>query len=404
VRPARIDSLLGMEVPRDRVHAYLDRLGFGSADDGDAVAVTVPADRYYDITREVDVIEEIARVHGLDEHLPATLPDAGGGPGRLERHQRLLRRIEDVLVGAGVDEAVTWSFDAPERAASLNLEGVEPVRVHNPLSEEGSAMRTELLAGLLAAASHNVARGNERVALFESGRAYLPQAAPSEGGVLAGAFAGERPSPVAEPHRIGCVLSGPLRPGSWRAAAQPADFYDAKGLVELVCAAVGAEATYAPAQRPFLHPARAAAVSVDGIEIGWVGELHPRLAREAGLTGAAAFEIDAGPLLAAAEHGEEMYVDFTTFPAVGEDIAVVADRDRSAEEIRAVVTRAGGELLRSVEVFDVYEGEQVPDGKRSLALRLEFASPERTLTDEDVAERRAAIVADLEALGATLRG
>ena len=404
VRPARIDSLLGMEVPRELVHEYLGRLGFGSADEGDEIAVAVPADRWFDITREVDVIEEVARVHGLDEHLPATLPDRDGGPGKLERHQRLLRRIEDVLCGAGVDEAITWSFDAPDRGARLGLGEVAPIRVHNPLSEDGSAMRTELLAGLLGAVAHNVARGADRVALFESGRAYLPEQAAREGGVLGGEFAGERPPPVSEPHRIGCVLAGPLRPGGWRDRPSAADFYDAKGLVELICAAVGAEPAFEPAQRPFLHPARAARVSVAGTEVGWVGELHPRLAQEAGVPAAAAFEVDAGPLLAAAGHGGERYRDFTTYPAVGEDIAVVADRERSADEIRAVVARAGGELLRSVTVFDVYEGEQVPDGKRSLALRLEFASPERTLTDEEVADRRAAIVAALEELGATLRG
>ena len=404
VRPARIDSLLGMEVPRELVHEYLGRLGFGSADEGDEIAVAVPADRWFDITREVDVIEEVARVHGLDEHLPATLPDRDGGPGKLERHQRLLRRIEDVLCGAGVDEAITWSFDAPDRGARLGLGEVAPIRVHNPLSEDGSAMRTELLAGLLGAVAHNVARGADRVALFESGRAYLPEQAAREGGVLGGEFAGERPPPVSEPHRIGCVLAGPLRPGGWRDRPSAADFYDAKGLVELICAAVGAEPAFEPAQRPFLHPARAARVSVAGTEVGWVGELHPRLAQEAGVPAAAAFEVDAGPLLAAAGHGGERYRDFTTYPAVGEDIAVVADRERSADEIRAVVARAGGELLRSVAVFDVYEGEQVPDGKRSLALRLEFASPERTLTDEEVADRRAAIVAALEELGATLRG
>jgi phenylalanyl-tRNA synthetase beta chain len=265
-------------------------------------------------------------------------------------------------------------------------------------------MRTELLGGLLGAVAHNVARGAERVALFESGRAYLPEGAPEAKGVLAGSFAGERPSPVSEPHRIGCVLTGPLRPGGWRDRPDAADFYDAKGLIELVCEAVGAVASFRPSQRPFLHPARAAGIVVDGEEIGWVGELHPRLARGIDVRAAAAFELDAGPLLEAAGSGRETYADFTTYPAVGEDIAVVADRDRSADEIRAVVAEAGGDLLRSVGIFDAYEGEQVPDGKRSLALRLEFASPDRTLTDEEVAERRAAIVSALESLGATLRG
>ena len=404
VRPARIDSLLGMEVPVERVHEYLGRLGFETADEGDEIRAAVPPDRHFDVTREVDLIEEVARVHGLDEHLPVTLPARSAGPGKLGRHQRLLRRVEDELADAGVEEAITWSFGDPGRLARLGLDDVEAVAIRNPLSEESRVMRTELLAGLIEAAAHNVARGAERVALFESGRAYLAERPPAAGGVLDGRFAGERPSPIREPHRFGCVLCGALRPASWRSRPEPADFYDAKGLIELIGGAIGAEPGFAAGTRPFLHPARAACVLVEGREIGWVGELHPRIAGALDLPPAAAFEIDAGPLLEAAGSGRESFSDVTSYPAVGEDLAVVADRERSAGEIRASVLEAGGEDLRDVTVFDVYEGEQVPAGKRSLALHLRFAAPDRTLTDGEVAERRAAIVAALESIGASLRG
>ena len=408
-RPARSDALLGMVVEPERASAYLERLGFdvhGAASElgGKAIAVTVPADRHFDVTREVDLIEEVARVHGLDEHLPATLPGRGGAIGGLPRHQVLLRRVEDLLRDAGLDEAITWSFVDPPRGGIGGLDTIAPVVVHNPLSEEQSVMRTDLIGGLVGAAAHNLARGAERVAIFESGRVYLPQPPPASGGALGGRFAGIRPAPIAEPHRIAAVLIGELTGGGWRDGSRSADFYDAKGLVELLAAALGVEVELAAAGRPFLHPARAAEVSVAGAPAGWVGELHPALAESIDARSGAAFEVDLEPFLAASERGEEVYEDVTTHPAVSEDIAVVADRELGAETIRGTILGAGGELLARASVFDVYEGEQVPPGKRSLALRLEFRAPDRTLTDAEVATVRKEIVDALEGIGAELRG
>ena len=404
VRPERIDGLLGMEIPPDRVAEYLGRLGFGVDGAGEALRVSVPADRHLDVTREVDVIEEVARVHGLDEHLPVTLPRRRGPVGGLERHQSLLRRAEDLLRDAGIDEAITWSFVEPGSARGLDPSHGGSVAIHNPLSEDQSVMRTDLLGGLLAAVAHNVARGADRVALFESGRVYLPERPPTDGGVLDGRFPGIRPAPVREPHRIGCVVSGPARPASWREAPGAADFYEAKGLIELLARALGTELTFAPASRPYLHPGRAAEVGLGGSTLGWVGELHPGVLKRIGSPAAAAFELDAGPLLSAATAGIETYRDVTSHPGIGEDIAVVADRSIPAAEIKQVVFEAGGELLHDATVFDVYEGEQVGPGRRSLALRLDFRAPDRTLSDFDVAPLREAIVAALDGIGASLRG
>jgi phenylalanyl-tRNA synthetase beta chain len=406
VRTERIDALLGMEIPPVRVREYLDRLGFAArdAEADDRIVVGVPPDRHFDVTREVDLIEEVARVHGLDEHLPATLPPRGSAVGRLQGHQARLRRLEDLLRDAGLDEAITWSFVAPDRGGVPGLDEIAAVTVHNPLSEDGSAMRTDLIGGLLGAARHNLARGAEGVGLFESGRVYLPERPPTGGGAPAGSFAGIRPAPIAEPHRLGCLVAGPLGPGSWREPAKDADFYDAKGLIELLCEAAGVEATYVPAQRPFLHPARSAGVLIDGTEVGWLGELHPSLAADLDVRSAVAFELGAAPLLGVDGEGTAAFEDVTTHPAVGEDLAVVADRALPAARIRAEVLAAGGELLRKASVFDVYEGQQVPEGKRSLALRLEFAAPDRTLTDAEVAGVRDRIVEALSSIGANLRG
>jgi phenylalanyl-tRNA synthetase beta chain len=405
-RPDRSDALLGMTIAPELAGDYLVRLGFhvDGGDGREAIAVTVPADRHFDVTREIDLVEEVARVHGLDEHLPATLPGRGGAIGGLDRHQILLRRAEDLLRDAGLDEAITWSFVDPARGGFPGLDAIEPVVVHNPLSEDQSVMRTGLIGGLLAAASHNLARGAERVAIFESGRVYLPEAPPADGGPLGGRFAGIRPAPVTEPHRLAALLIGELAGPGWRRAGSAADFYDAKGLIELLGAALGVPVAFEPEPRPFLHPGRAATVLAGGRPIGWIGELHPEVLGAIDARTGVAFELDAEPLVAAATTGEERYEDVTTHPAVAEDIAVVADAGLAAERVRATILAAGAPLLGSATVFDVYEGEQVPEGKRSLALRLEFRAPDRTLTDAEVAEVRAGIVSALEGIGAELRG
>lgn len=264
-------------------------------------------------------------------------------------------------------------------------------------------MRTLMLPGLLDAARHNLARGAERVALFESGRVYLREPAPAEGGPLAGQFQGDLAAPEREPHRLAAVVIGALRPPSWGSGDGPDGFYELKGVLEALGARLAAPVAVAPGAEPFLHPGRCGAVSIGGSEAGWLGELHPEVAAEWGLQGGAAFELDLAQLAAASGAGLERYEDITGFPAVLEDLAVVVGDDVPAESVRTAVLAGGGELLRSAQVFDLYHGDQVGEGNKSLALRLQFASPERTLTDEEVAERREAIRAEVEKLGGSLR-
>ena len=408
LRIERARELLGMEITAEEAREYLRRLGYGVESAGEVLAVSVPADRHFDTTREVDLIEEVARVHGIDEHLPASLPSRPPGAGGLERHQRLLRLAEDTLRDAGLSQAITWSFVAPGAGERLGGEGEPGIVVHNPLSEEGSVMRTALIGGLIDAAQLNLARGAARVALFESGRVYLPQPAPGDGGVLDGRFAGERPAPALEPHRVGAIVCGRLAPESWRGGdgdAGEADFFAGKGLVELLCGALGTTSHTKPVDLPFLAPGRAAEVVVDGRPVGWLGEIHPRLAAAHVLPQpSVAFELDAGPLVEGSIRGRESYHDLTTYPAVLEDLAVVIDDSTPASTVLEAVESAGGELLASARVFDVYEGPQVGEGKRSLALRLEFRAPDRTLTDAEVAAPRGTIIEALAGIGGELRG
>jgi len=418
LRAERVAGLLGMPIAQSDQAAYLERLGFGVEVDGEDLVVEVPPDRHYDVTREADLIEEVARVHGLDRHLPSTLPAAAGQAGGLSRAQRLRRRAEDAMRDLGFDEVVGWSFTDPGEAERLRIPAADPraagVAVSNPLSEEQSTMRTTLLGSLLDVAQRNLARGVDRVALFESGRVYL-HPPPTGRNVhsdstnrpidpLAGEFAGERPAPFAEPHRIACLASGPLTPKSWRGGGEGADFFGLKGVLEGLAARLGAELGFERATEPFLHPGRAARPSAGGEEAGWIGELHPLVCREWDLEAAAGFEVDLAPLAAAATAGEETFEDVTTYPAVRQDLAVVVPEELSAAQLREAVLGGGGELLRSAEIFDLYAGEQVGEGRKSLALRLEFRAPDRTLTDEEVAARREEIAAKLDQIGGSLRG
>jgi len=417
LRGERVEGLLGMAIPQEAQKAYLERLGFGVAESGEDLDVTVPPDRHYDVTREVDLIEEVGRVHGLDEHLPSTLPAVAGRVGGLSRAQRLKRRAEDTMRDLGFDEIVGWSFTDPGEPERLRLPPEDPrssgVVLSNPLSEDQSVMRTTLLGSLLDVAQRNLARGAERVSLFESGRVYLPsspslpQPADSAGnggfGALAGDFSGQRPAPEHEPHRLGSIATGPPS-RSWRGGEVPNDFFTLKGVLEALAGQLGAGLSFAPAEEPFLHPGRAASVAVAGIPAGWIGEVHPLACREWDVEAATAFEVDLAPLLAVAVAGEETYDDVTTFPAVYQDLAVVVPAGVPATDLRDAVLAAGGDLLRAAGVFDLYEGEQVGEGRKSLALRLEFRASDRTLTDEEVAAKRTAIEAGLEKLGGSLRG
>ncbi len=418
LRAARVDGLLGMEISQDEQRTYLERLGFGVEAAGEDLDVSVPPDRHYDVTREVDLIEEVGRVHGIDEHLPTTLPALAGQVGGLGREQKLRRRAEDGLRDLGFDQVVGWSFTHPGEPARLRIPFDDlrssAVMISNPLSEEQSAMRTMVLGSLLDVAARNRARGADRLALFEAGSVYLMEEPPVRAGLdeetlarlagpLAGDFPGERLAPVAEPHRFAALAAGPLTARSWRGAGGSYDFFALKGVLEALAGSLGADVAFEPAAEPFLHPGRSAAVELGGVAAGWLGELHPLVCREWDLDAAVGFEIDTAPLLAAASAGEEDYADFTTFPAVYQDLAVLVPAAVSAAELRAAVLAGGGELLHGAEVFDLFEGEQLGEGRKSLALGLEFRAPDRTLTDEEVAGLREAIKAELEQIGGTLR-
>jgi phenylalanyl-tRNA synthetase beta chain len=405
----RLERILGTRIPDGDVERILASLGFESSADGGSLNVTVPSWRDADVQREADLVEEIARVHGLDK-LPTTLPSRERAVGRLTHGQRLRRRLEDVLRDRGLDEIVAWSFTAPETLERLRIGELPTLTLANPLSEDHSVMRPLLLPGLLDAARRNLAHGAAGVALFESAHVYRP-----DGDLDAPDGSPRGAAPAAERHHVAGLLTQ-SSPATWRTPAGTADFYAGKGLVEALMAAAAVVPYVEPVSHPFLHPGRAASVTAvasgplanggdPGLyEIGWIGELHPLVARQWDLDGAVAFEVDVDLLAELTEGEPATYADVPAFPAVLQDIAVVAATDITSANVVEAVRKGGGDLLDTAEVFDVYTGEQVGEGNRSLAIRLAFRAPDRTLTEDEVAERRTAIEAALEEIGGRLRG
>jgi phenylalanyl-tRNA synthetase beta chain len=379
LRDARITSLLGGEIPRARCAEILRALEFNTVEADDGLDVTVPAFRRGDVTREADLIEEVARLDGL-EKLPATLPSRHGASGRLTARQLLRRRAADTLAAQGLHEIVGWSFAHPGLADRLRLAGDDErrntIQLENPISTDVSLLRTTLLGSLLDVARYNRARGAGTLRLFEAGAVYLPTAGD------------DLPR---EPYHVGALLTGAARPPSWRDGHPPeADFFAAKGVLQGLMAALRADWRLQPAHEPFLHPGRSACVVVAGEEAGWIGEIHPLVAAQWDLRDTlAAFELS---LDAVPEPATTLYREVSGFPDVREDIAVVVPDHVTAAQLLALVRHAGGRLLAGAEVFDVYrDPERIGEGNVSLALRLTYRAGDRTLTDEEVAERRESI-------------
>jgi phenylalanyl-tRNA synthetase beta chain len=408
MRDEKRTRLLGEEISRDRSAEILTALDFDVADAGDGLDARPPHFRRRDVTREADLIEEVARIDGL-EKLPSTLPETRSAPGAelrpagLSEYQRLRRRTQDALVARGLTEIIGWAFTDPGFAEPLRLAADDPhrdvVELANPMSSDLSVLRTMLLPDLLNAAQHNAARGAERIHLFQLGKTYRKRDEPhdpSGRGTV---------SPVDERERVAALLVGPARPPTWREPAPPgADFYAAKGVLAAVLDELRVEWTLEPATKSWLHPGRAADIVVAGARAGYIGELHPLVAQAFDLDGGAAFGFGMDPVWEQVRGKVTEYEDVTSFPALRQDLAVIVGEDVPASRVVEVVRGAGAPELESVEVFDVYRGPQIGEGRVSLALRLSFRAPDRTLTDEEVAARREAITAALAGeLGGELR-
>jgi phenylalanyl-tRNA synthetase beta chain len=391
LRPTRVERVLGTTVDELEMSSILTSLGCEIAASGEDHLVTVPTFRA-DLEREIDLIEEVARVHGL-QNIPSTLPARRSGWGGLTPAQARMRKLEDLLVGAGLCQVIPYSFADEQWADRLRLDSEDrrraTVSITNPLSGDQAAMRTMLLPGLLATAQSNAAVREDRVHIFEVGRVFYPTQ-----GLL----------PEERTH-VGLLVSGRWDEDSWLRSGISVDYYLAKGLVERLCAGLGCELEYCAMPEPFLHPGKSAGVrDGEGRTVGWLGEVHPLVLQSYDLRApVVAAELDT-ELLLAASTGQATFQDLMAYPVVEQDLALVVDAGVTAATVIDGLRRAGGTLLNHVSVFDVYEGSQVGEGKKSLAVRLSFRAVDRTLSDSEVNALRQKMLDKLRAeIGAELR-
>lgn len=383
LRSSRITRVLGIEILADEVVDILQRLGMSVEVGEGEWSVTPPAYRF-DIEREVDLIEEVGRVYGYNR-LPTSRPVGALGMTSAPEGEVPLRRLRSILVERGYQEAITYSFVDPKLQKLLDPDH-EAVELANPISSEMAVMRTNLWPGLVQALRHNLHRQRNRVRLFETGLRFVPT-----GG------------DVVQEKVIGGLVHGPLLPEQWSGEGGKVDFFDAKGDVEALLAPLGrVEATFEAAEHPALHPGQSARIRVGGQEVGWLGALHPSLERKLDLGGHTfVYELMLAPFEGATV---PKFEELSKFPAIRRDIAILVDRDINAGRVLDCIREAAPEILRDLELFDVYTGEGVDSGRKSLALGLTLQAHSRTLKDSEIEQVVTDIVTALQKnLGATLR-
>ena len=391
LRSTRPLEVLGVAVEAGETEQILTGLGFQPTKTVDGWVCKIPYWRWLDTTREIDLIEEIGRVHGL-QHVPADLPRIAPAKGGLTSDQKLRRRVEDHLTGAGLREVVTISLGDPALRSLYRLPGDDVVSLRNPLSADLSELRPSLLPSLLEVVRHNRSVGRRDLQIFEVGRAYR---------------VGGEDGLAIENQRLGIVLVGHLGGSSWQGEGVPCDFGAITAVLDALLARLGVQhARVRCEDAPMLHPGRAAQIHVDGHSIGVIGEIHPGLAIDLEIDGPVALaEVDLeafGALLSA----DQLFEGLSTFPPVRQDIAVIVSDTVEASALIETARIAGGALLDSAEVFDVFtDPQRLGEGRVSIAIRFAFQADDRTLTESEASELRERIVAALASKhGAELRG
>ncbi|MEK8132335.1 phenylalanine--tRNA ligase subunit beta [Paenibacillus filicis] len=396
ITATRINTYLGTSLSVEEITAIFGRLHFTVEPlEQDGLLVHVPS-RRGDITRAVDLIEEVARLYGYD-NIPTTLMNTETTPGSLTREQAIRRTVRNLLNGSGLHEAITYSYTHPDQVAAFPglYREAKPVALAMPMSEERSVLRTSLVPHLIDAAAYNRNRNTDDVALFE----------------IAPVFLTEEASLTKQPEEkllLSALLTGKRSELHWTGKPGDVDFYDLKGVFENVVSYLGVEGLrYVQAQVEGFHPGRTAAIEVelDGVRrvIGTIGQLHPALQQARDLADTYVLEVELEALTKLASE-RFAYSPLPRFPAISRDMALVVDRGVAVGDLIAKAQETAGELLESIQVFDIYTGDRIGADKKSVAIALVYRTADRTLTDEEVSGTHSRLVSELEAAyGAELR-
>ncbi|OFI49231.1 phenylalanine--tRNA ligase subunit beta [Floricoccus tropicus] len=370
----KINSSLGTDLTIDQVVAIFDQLGFETSVDGENLVVTIPP-RRWDITIEADLVEEVARIYGYD-NLPSTLPNAGNTIGELTPMQKLRRDTRTVLEGAGLTEVISYALTTPEKASQFTKVSTELVSLAMPMSEERQTLRNSIIPGMLDIVNYNMARGNSDLAIYEVGNVFVK-------------FGNEDDGRPTELPQVAMAFTGNT------------DFYQAKGVVETLLQDMDLRFEK-ETKLEDMHPGRTARVIVSGKEIGFVGQVHPAVAKVYDIPTTYVASLDLTGIL---ENKPEqvVFTEIPKFPAVKRDLALLVNRDTENQEVLDIIYSAKVKLLKNVSIFDVYTGENVPTDKKSLAYSLTFQNPEQTLTDEEINSAINKIVKKLNEAGFEVR-
>lgn len=382
----KINRTIGFDLSQNDIVTIFNQLGFDTEINDDVITVLVPS-RRKDITIKEDLIEEVARIYGYDD-IPSTLPVFDKvTSGQLTDRQYKTRMVKEVLEGAGLDQAITYSLVSKEDATAFSMQQRQTIDLLMPMSEAHASLRQSLLPHLIEAASYNVARKNKDVKLFEIGNVFFANGE------------GELPDQV---EYLSGILTGDYVVNQWQDKKETVDFYLAKGVVDRVSEKLNLEFSYRRADIDGLHPGRTAEILLENKVVGFIGELHPILAADNDLKRTYVFELNFDALMAVSV-GYINYQPIPRFPGMSRDIALEVDQNIPAADLLSTIHAHGGNILKGTLVFDVYQGEHLEKGKKSIAIRLNYLDTEETLTDERVSKVQAEIEAALIEQGAVIR-
>ncbi|MCQ1419823.1 phenylalanine--tRNA ligase subunit beta [Staphylococcus aureus] len=382
----KINRTIGFDLSQNDIVTIFNQLGFDTEINDDVITVQVPS-RRKDITIKEDLIEEVARIYGYDD-IPSTLPVFEKvTSGQLTDRQYKTRMVKEVLEGAGLDQAITYSLVSKEYATAFAMQQRQTIDLLMPMSEAHASLRQSLLPHLIEAASYNVARKNKDVKLFEIGNVFFANGE------------GELPDQV---EYLSGILTGDYVVNQWQGKKETVDFYLAKGVVDRVAEKLNLEFSYRRADIDGLHPGRTAEILLENKVVGFIGELHPTLAADNDLKRTYVFELNFDALMAVSV-GYINYQPIPRFPGMSRDIALEVNQNIPAADLLSTIHAHGGNILKDTLVFDVYQGEHLEKGKKSIAIRLNYLDTEETLTDERVSKVQAEIEAALIEQGAVIR-
>ncbi|MFS4849231.1 phenylalanine--tRNA ligase subunit beta [Staphylococcus aureus] len=382
----KINRTIGFDLSQNDIVTIFNQLGFDTEINDDVITVLVPS-RRKDITIKEDLIEEVARIYGYDD-IPSTLPVFDKvTSGQLTDRQYKTRMVKEVLEGAGLDQAITYSLVSKEDATAFSMQQRQTIDLFMPMSEAHASLRQSLLPHLIEAASYNVARKNKDVKLFEIGNVFFANGE------------GELPDQV---EYLSGILTGDYVVNQWQGKKETVDFYLAKGVVDRVSEKLNLEFSYRRADIDGLHPGRTAEILLENKVVGFIGELHPTLAADNDLKRTYVFELNFDALMSVSV-GYINYQPIPRFPGMSRDIALEVDQNIPAADLLSTIHAHGGNILKDTLVFDVYQGEHLEKGKKSIAIRLNYLDTEETLTDERVSKVQAEIEAALIEQGAVIR-